>query len=600
MNIASIIHETKSRYSYMYDETTLHIRIKTGKGEVKKIKVRGADPFNWIKDPNSEKHIYDVSTYKEKEMTYEGEDRFHDVWFCELKGLDTKRIRYGFILTLENGEEHFYGCNSAEDLQKNPSAKDNNFNMFNFPYLNDEDMYKAPSWAKDTVWCQITPGCYSDDGKECETHDSGNLKGLIKKLDYLKEIGFTGIYLTPIFESKSWHMYDTTDYFKVDERTGTNEEFKEFVDKAHSYGMKVMLDAVFNHCGPRHAFWQDVLKNGKNSKYYDCFYVLDDSKPIINSEIDENGDYEPEGGYDLNLRTFAYTTYMPKLNTGNPIMRKHLLDAGKYWVEEFGIDGWRLDVSNEVSHDFWRAFRKEVKGANPEVYIMGENWDDSYPWLQGDQFDTVMNYGVMNNVWGLILPENDQVKKITPTEFKMKTCELLTKYPKNVTEHMYNLVSSHDVKRILDLCEGDTKKLKLCYMLLLTYCGSPSVFFGDEVSMSNNGGESRCPMVWDEDKQDLDMKEFFKKLISLRSKHSSFKAMETNFLVTDNDENIVIFEKVSEDESTYVIINNSETQKTVNLPKALQNRTFTSLIDDKIIKVNDNICVDSLDFLIVK
>ncbi len=600
MNIASIVHETKSRYSYMYDETTLHLRMKTGKGEVKKIVVRGADPFNWVKDENSDAYVYDVSTYQNREMIYEGEDRVHDIWFCELKGLDTKRIRYGFIITTKDDEEIFYGCNSNENLAENPTAKDNTFNMFNFPYLNEEDIYKAPDWSKDMIWYQVTPTCFSDNGEASKDNISGNFKGLIKKLDYLKELGVNGIYMTPIFEAKSWHLYDTTDYYKVADSLGGNEAFKEFMEKAHSLGMKVMLDAVFNHCGPRHAFWQDVIKNGKNSKYYDCFYILDENKPIINSEIDENGDYEHEDGYGLNFRTFGYTSYMPKMNTSNPLMKEHLLNAGKFWVEEFGIDAWRLDVSNEVSHDFWREFRKVVKGANPDVYIMGENWDDSYPWLQGDQFDTVMNYGIMNNIWGLVAPENKQVKKIVPTQFQKVMVELLTKYPNGITEHMFNLISSHDVPRLLDICKGDKNKVKLCYMLLLTYCGSACIFYGDEIGMGNSGGESRAPMIWEDDKQDKDMLSFMKKLIALRKENDTFKSRDYNWLTVSDEENIVIFEKIAGEESCFVIINNNETEKEISLPEILKGKKMTNLFTDEEVKFGENIILKGLDFLIVK
>ncbi len=600
MNIASIVHETKSRYSYMYNATTLHVRIKTGKGEVKSIKARGADPFNWIPNEKTGKYEFDTSTYKEKEMAYEGEDKYHDIWFCELDDIDTKRIRYGFIINTTEGEELLYGCNSVEDLKLNPSAKDNSFNFFNFPYLNDEDIYKAPKWSKDMIWYQVTPTCFSDKGREAKDNISGNFWGLIEKMDYIKSLGVNGIYLTPIFEAKSWHLYDTTDYFKVAESLGGDEAFKAFMEKAHSLGMKVMLDAVFNHCGPRHEFWQDVIKNGKNSKYYDCFYVFDDNKPVISTEVDENGDYTEEGGYDVNFRTFAYTSYMPKMNTSHPLMREHLIEVGKYWVEKFGIDAWRLDVSNEVSHDFWKLFRKEIKGINPDVYIMGENWDDSYPWLQGDQFDTVMNYGIMNLIWGLVAPENTQVKKIKPTQYKQGLVELMTKYPNGVTEHMFNLVSSHDVPRLLDICKGDKDKLKLCYLLLMTYCGAPCVFYGDEILMSNPDGESRIPMVWDEAKQDKETLAYMKKLISLRKQNPAFSAMKTNFLTADDSRNIVVFKKSAENNKCYVIINNNETNMEIKLPCELVNKTFTNLFTGETIALDETINIEKLGFLVLQ
>ncbi len=601
MNIASILHEPKSRYSYMYDETTLHLRIKVGKGEAKAISVVGADPFNWVLSKETGIWTYDEESIKETPMIYEGEADYHDVWFCEIKGIDTKRIRYGFVIQTSDGEELLYGVKTVEDLKLHPERRNDCFNHFNFPFLNDEDMYKAPSWSKDTIWYQVTPTCFSDNGEVAADRESGNFKGLTQKLDYIKEMGFTGVYLTPIFEAKSWHLYDTTDYFKVSKALGGNDTFKEFVEKAHSMGIKIMLDAVFNHCGPRHPFWQDVLKNGKNSKYYDCFYILDENKPVLNSLIDEQGDYEEELGYDVNIRSFAYTTYMPKMNTGHPLMREHLLAVAKFWIEEYGIDAWRLDVSNEVSHDFWKAFRKEVKAVNPEVYIMGENWDDSYPWLQGDQFDTVMNYGIMEMIWGLCIPEDTkQFNKITISQYEKGMCNLMTKYPKNVTEHMFNLVASHDLPRLLDICKGDKRRLKLCYALLMTYCGAPCVFYGDEIGMADGSGEPRVPMIWDENKWDKDLQEFMKTLIQLRKDNPSFSAMQLNILKASEEEQVVIIEKVAESQTCYLVLNLNDEAKEIMLPEVLQNRTFYNMIEENEVESKESILVPGFEVFILK
>ncbi|MGN0675734.1 MAG: alpha-amylase family glycosyl hydrolase, partial [Oscillospiraceae bacterium] len=174
----------------------------------------------------------------------------------------------------------------------------------------------------------------------------GDLQGIYQKLEYLKDLGINAVYLTPIFKSVSNHKYDISDYYSIDTAFGDKEVFRSLVDKAHSLGMKIVMDAVFNHCSENLWQFQDVLKNGKESPYYDWFVITSDNP--------------------LKYECFAACKYMPKFNTSNLEVQKFLLEVAVYWIKEFKIDGWRLDVSDEVSHDFWRVFRKTVKEANAD------------------------------------------------------------------------------------------------------------------------------------------------------------------------------------------------------------------------------------------
>ena len=205
-----------------------------------------------------------------------------------------------------------------------------------------------------------------------------------------------------------------------------------------------MLDAVFNHCAFRHPFFIDVIKKGNKSKYYDCFHIIDHSKPVVHFPINEDFTIDRTKIRDifknhdsLNYRTFAFTPFMPKLNTNNPIMKEHLLKAARFWIDEYDIDGWRLDVSNEVGHQFWRDFRSTVKSAKIDTYIVGENWDNSNPWLQGDQYDGVMNYEILFPIWNYF-GRNIDGPNYTSTEFKYKINKVLVDYPKNVLRSLYN------------------------------------------------------------------------------------------------------------------------------------------------------------------
>lgn len=596
MNFSAVVHTSKSRYSYAYNENTLHVRIKTPIGEVKAIQLKAVDPFNWSKGTD-DVYRFDAHTIQLLDMDYEGKTASHDVWFIEIKNVDTSRVRYGFIMETQEGDHYLYGCDSVENVDKYPKKAENVFNYFNFPYINEEDIYKAPAWVKDAVWYQLTPTAFCDDGEEAKDNTCGNFKGLIKKLDFIEDMGYTAIYMTPIFEGYSWHLYDTTDYFKVSEKLGGNDGFKEFITEAHKRGIKIMLDAVFNHCGPLHPYWQDVIKNGENSEYIDCFYVLDKTKPVLNVPINPDGTYEDVGSRtDNNVKTFAYTLNMPKLNTGNPKMRKHLLEVAEYWVKEFDIDGWRLDVSNEVSHEFWREFRKVVKTVKQDVYIMGENWDDSYPWLQGDQFDSVMNYGFMNVVWGYIAPEMDKIPKLSASQYKTAITELATKYPVHLTEHLFNIVCSHDVDRSLTVCKGNREMVELFYTLLLTYSGSPCVYYGDEVGIAGDEGHNRVPMIFDESRQDIKQKNHVKTMIKLRKEYPQLKEIKQEFLLTDDISNTIIFKKGD----IIVLIYNNENDCKVTLPDSMKNKKFTDIYNNKAVELTDEIELKAFDFMILK
>ena len=214
----------------------------------------------------------------------------------------------------------------------------------------------------------------------------GDLRGIIEKLDYIKGLGINAIYLTPIFQSVSNHKYDINDYRKIDPQFGTKEDLQELVAKAHAMGIRIVLDAVFNHCSMEMKEFQDVLVNGRQSPYYHWFLI--------------DGDYpDPE---QMNYECFASCNYMPKLNTANPETQEFLLDIAIYWIKEADIDGWRLDVADEVSHEFWRRFRKEVKNVKKDCVIIGENWHDAYPYLMGDQYDSIMNYSFTKLVWTIL------------------------------------------------------------------------------------------------------------------------------------------------------------------------------------------------------
>ena len=212
-------------------------------------------------------------------------------------------------------------------------------------------------------------------------------------------------------------------------------------------------------------FFQDVIKR-KKASLVELFFIEDGFMFSFSSSG------LPWVETSLKFRTFGKTALMPKLNTAHPFLKEYLLRVARYWIEEFDIDGWRLDVSNEISHEFWRKFRKTVKAVKPDAYIVGENWDDANLWLRGDQFDAVMNYELAHPLWKFFSGEIDG------EEFSLRINELLVKYPKNVAPYMYNLLDSHDTMRMLKRVGDNKEKLKLAFVFL-RFRGSPALFYGE-------------------------------------------------------------------------------------------------------------------------
>jgi len=605
-------HEAKSKYAYLYDKNTLHLRLLVSEGTGYSVEVFFGDPFMWGKlEENDNQWGWKMDPSSPMSMTKEATMDGIDHFFVSIAPT-VKRFKYAFIIN----HKYLVSSRGIIDLETAPEQKTNLFHYFNYPFLNEEDLFLAPDWVKDQVWYSIFPErfCNGDfslpktniipwgevESYSNEQRFGGDLRGIIQSIPYLKEVGFTGIYMTPIFVSDTSHKYDIIDYHHIDPAFGDNETFKELVEKIHEAGMKIMLDAVFNHCGFRHPYFQDVIEKGKDSPYFDCFYVIDPAKPVIDEPY-QLGNRIPRSfskrvNQDhsiLNYRTFAYSPYMPKLNTIHPIMKEYLLDVATYWIKKYDIDGWRLDVSNEVSHRFWRDFRNAVKSAKPDAYIVGENWDDAFPWLQGDQYDAVMNYGFMFPIHHFFHKASNR-SNISGQEFINQVNRVLLTYPKNVLESMYNLVDSHDTTRILEICDNNKSIAKLAYVMMFVLPGSPSVYYGGEVGLSGkHDPDNRRCMLWG-DSQDIDMLHFMKKLIHLRKTISQMKS--STFSLIHSDQNTIFIKKGS----LCVIIFNESEERLVSVPDSMKDMTYIDLFLDKETQLASTVKLSAYEFMILK
>jgi cyclomaltodextrinase len=543
MQYESFYHISLSNWAYAYDKDTIHLRMRTKKEDVEQVTAVTGDKYDWDRT-NVEYEMFKISS-----------DSMFDYWEAHVKPR-YKRVSYGF--RLRSGDEYAWMIETG--ISKEQPAPPGGY--YDFPYIHENDMHEVPAWAKEAVFYQIMPerfanGDPSNDPEQTEpwgnqpTRENffgGDLKGIIDHLDYLVDLGINAIYLTPVFESPSNHKYDTVDYKKVDPHFGDNAMLKKLVEECHAQGIRVMLDAVFNHCSERFGPFQDVVKNGEKSKYAEWFHIRD--YPL------EIKDGVPT--YD----TFGFFGNMPKFNTANPEVKKYLLEVAEYWIKEIHIDGWRLDVANEIDHVFWRDFRKIVKAANPEAYIVGEVWNDSLKWLMGDQFDSVMNYPFSDKVLQFFTdPYMDG------SNFADSIGYLQMRYPQQTTEVIFNLLCSHDTPRVLTRVDGDKRKLKLSIVFLLTYIGTPCTYYGDEIGLTG-GGDPDCRkcMEWDRSKQDRELYDFYKLLIALRKNNPALRRGFFRFLKADPDDSRIIYERIDADTHFTIWMNNTDQASTLSHP----------------------------------
>jgi len=459
----------------------------------------------------------------------------------------------------------------------------------------------VPHWAKTVVWYQIFPERYRDgdlsnnptlaDIEGADPQDSpkswqihswgsdwyelldyeknngesemwkhilrrrygGDLQGIIDKLDYLQDLGITGIYLNPVFQSPSLHKYDGESYHHIDPNFGPDPEGDrkliatenpldpstwvwtsadelalKLIREAHNRGMKIIFDGVFNHLGYNSFAFQDVLKNQQNSPYKDWFIIKSWDDPETGSTFDYEG-------------WFGVKSLPEFKEDSNGIVvgpKQYIFNATERWMNpkgkgiEFGIDGWRLDVAFCIGHPFWKQWRKHVRSINPQAYMTAEivdTPDKVKPYMQGDEFDGEMNYNFAFASAEFFF--NPDPMDISVSEYDNKLKELRESYPQGVAYVSQNLFGSHDSNRIgshivnrgignfrnwgeyfntsnaLNNSKYSTRKpqaedielQKLFAIMQMTYVGAPMIYYGDEVGMwGGNDPDCRKPMVWDD------------------------------------------------------------------------------------------------------
>jgi glycosidase len=457
----------------------------------------------------------------------------------------------------------------------------------------DLEPFTVPAWSQGAVIYQIFPDRFAngDPGNDppgtvpwgSPPHpgqfQGGDLAGIVAHLDYLAGLGVDVIYLTPVFTSPSTHRYDTVDYYQVDPSLGGNTALADLVHEAHDRGMRLILDASFNHCHPGFFAFQDLVRKGPRSEYRDWFVVRDwpvriKVRSSVRSwqkkwlplwsaqaglEIDHVDDEGP--GVEPTYESWYGVASMPRVNLANPEARRYMLDVTAHWISDAGIDGWRMDVARYVDPDFWIDFRQAARKAGPEAYLIGEFMGDAGPWLQGDRFDATMDYTFRDICVGLLARDAIDGRGAADA-----LARLWARYAWPVTLANQNLIGSHDTPRFLTEAGGEMWRARLAMVLQMTFPGSPGLFYGDEVGLEGGMDPgSRGTFPWDPSPESHPLHRHWASLAELRRLEPALVRGEWRLLPSAGD--LLAFERREAGRRLAVVINRGRRRR-IDLPRS--------------------------------
>lgn len=491
MNLAALHHVNWLEYREALPDGRLRIRLRAARGDMDQVVLLSAGIYSKQRFAHQ---------FVRTAMALRARDQVHD-WFEADILPDDPRTCYLFMLS--KGSQQVYFDQEGVKTQADFDSGYLGINPFPYPYIWQEQ--GAPAWARGSVGYQVFPDRFRREGPQMKGLEpwqggrvnnavryGGNLAGILAAVPYLHELGVDILYLTPIFLSDTAHRYNTYDYYQIDPMLGSLTDLKNLTVALHQRGMRLVLDGVFNHSGEQFGPFADVCKLGKDSPYYDWFF-------INNSRI----------GY----QTFAFEKRMPKINLQHQAAAQYFLDVGRYWMKEAGIDGWRLDVSPEVWPDFWRSFRKAIQAEKPDALLIAECWDISREWVSvGDMFDGTMHYILSRAIWKFFA-----LGQIDLVQFDGLVNQAQMLYASTVNQAQWTFLSSHDTPRFISRAGGEVQRLLMAAFFQLTAPGVPVVYYGDELGMEGQGDpDCRRPMEWDKDTKDNQVLAHYRKLISAR------------------------------------------------------------------------------------
>jgi glycosidase len=480
-------------------------------------------------------------------------DNVFDFWYGALEWDRSKPLSYAFLLsdgpaTMQFGPGGLAPPSEGNRFVASPAT-------FQPPIV--------PSWVERSVIYQIFPDRFANgdpandpavltpwgDAPTYWNRFGGDVAGVRKRKGHLKDLGVTAIYFNPVMKAPSNHRYDPVDFYRVDPEFGTNLEFANLTRDLYAAGIRVVLDQVFDHVGVTFAPFADVLRWQERSRFVDWFFIHE--FPV---EVRQNPPYLAWHGFES----------MPKINVLHPEANTYLLESVDFWMDKAKLSGWRLDVANEVPSQFWRQFRKRVKGIEPETWILGEVWTDARYWLEGDQWDASMNYPFRDAVVRFVALGN-----LDATGFLNQLMQVYGLYAPQVSRNQMNLISSHDTPRFITLAGGDRALAKLGAIVQFTFAGVPSVYYGEELGMLGGPDPAnRRAMEWDRATPDNEILRLYRRLTRLRLGSEALMVGDPVALGAFDDQHVAAFGRRIGGSRAVIAINRSERPQRIALSLA--------------------------------
>lgn len=441
-----------------------------------------------------------------------------------------------------------------------------------------------PNWVQHTVFYQIFPDRFSNGKSDEESNPNstwnqtknyshwtgGNIAGMQSHFDYLRSLDISAIYFNPIFETSVYHGYETVDYLKIEPRFGTNTQFSTFTKELRSAGIRTVLDGVFNHTSTQFFPFANVVKNGAASKYVNWYTF--------------NG-FPVKIGNPPNYKAWWNYPSLPVLNHSNPDVIKYLLHVPEFWDKKASISGWRLDAAQEVPDSFWHLFQTKVKSIQPNDWIVGEDWGNSSGYINGNMWDSVMNYPFLFAVWNFV-GQNGTAK---PSQLAAKLMEIYGWYTPQTDRNLMNLIDSHDTVRVLTECGGDDALRNIAAELEFSWVGAPTIYYGDELGMAGGKDpDNRNPMDWLLADSSNPTLKYYRTLIAARNASPELQMGTPNVLLANDDHQTFAFSRVYEGHAALSIVNRSaETQRlTLTVSSGIQDRVWVDVLSGKRIEMS--------------
>jgi len=515
------------------------IRLHTKKGDCRRVILHYQDKYIPL-DVEDTRHSLTMEKFASDAVTdyYEG-----------TVSMDVICLRYYFELESEDGCVYYGNYRFFSEKIEGIDY------MFDCPKQSRmEQAFLVPDWARGSVVYQIFPDRFSPADDDAVSDEiwyrtpvtakdrlGGCIKGITRRLDYLEELGVETLYLTPVFLSPSNHKYDTVDYYQISPEFGTKEDLKELVQKAHGRGMHVLLDGVFNHTSTEFFAFADLMEKGADSAYADWYYPT--GFPL-----------EARPMQKPNYLSFGYHGGMPKLNCNNPEVQDYIIKVALYWMQECGTDGWRLDVGDEISHAFWKRFRREIRAVNPDALIVGEIWFYAPAFLQGDEWDSVMNYQFRDGV-----AEFAARGAMTASQFAAHLEFMHGNVHAAAYDVLWNLIDCHDTERFLHIAGENKARLRLAAAVQILTHGSPMLYYGDEAGLSGgNDPDCRRGMLWDGKRRDDGLFSYYRRLTALRRTYRCIRYGRDTVLSADDESGVIVIRRYTKEEEVLLVFHGKD------------------------------------------